>query len=71
MTRANQIVVIGLLILGWAVGTLLSIASTSSDLGLLVNGVGSVGALITVMALLRRAPAAAAWSGIVIAAAAF
>lgn len=71
MTRANQIVVIGLLILGWAVGTLLSIASTSSDLGLLVNGVGSVGALITVTALLRRAPAAAAWSGIVIAAAAF
>lgn len=71
MTRANRIVVIGLLVSGWFIGTMLSLVADSSSLSLTVNTVGTLGAVITLLAVMHGWPGALAWGGIVLAAGIF
>ncbi|BDH58762.1 sensor histidine kinase [Tsukamurella sp. PLM1] len=67
MTRANRITIVVLLVAGWCLGTLLSISAEPSLLGIVVNAVGTAGAVITLMVVLRGGVTPWAWAGCVLA----
>lgn len=68
MTRANRITIMVLLVGGWFIGSMISMAMDSSPMSVALNAIGTTGAFVALVAVILGAHGVWAWSGTVVAA---